>query len=88
MVQEHDKHVLAVASEIQCYLRNHPKAADSGEGVLRWWLTKQRYEDSMDIVHKALELLVAAGDVEKLETFGRGPVYSSAFNKPHQDKLH
>lgn len=88
MAQEPDKHVLTVASEIQRYLLNHPNAADSSEGVLRWWLKKQRYEDSMDIVQRALELLVTNGEVEKSETFGVGPVYSSAFNKPRQDKLH
>jgi hypothetical protein len=88
LAQEPDKHVLTVAGEIQRYLLNHPNAADSSEGVLRWWLKKQRYEDSMEIVQRALELLVTNGEVEKSETFGGGPVYSSAFNRPRQDKLH
>ena len=48
----------ALAGEIARYLAAHPKAADTVEGITKWWLTRQRYEESMVKVQKALDRLV------------------------------
>src|SRR5437016_2658461 len=46
-----------VAEEILSYLRNHPNAADTLEGILKWWLPRQRYETEQQRIEQALEYL-------------------------------
>lgn len=43
------------------YLTQHPTAKDTAEGIATWWLRQQRIEQSVEAVHRALELLVARG---------------------------
>lgn len=85
--QDIDKNVLAVAKEIQSYLDKHPNAADSAEGVMRWWLSQQRFEESMQIVQAALELLVSKGNVDRAVTPGGRAVYSNT-RLTSKDKSH
>lgn len=87
MDQDIDKNVLAVAKEIQSYLDKHPNAADSAEGVMRWWLSQQRFEESMQIVQAALELLVSKGNVDRAVTPGGRAVYSNT-RLTSKDKSH
>lgn len=54
-----------VADDILSYLRNHPSAADTLEGILNWWLPRQQYEIEQERVEQALEYLVAQGWVTK-----------------------
>lgn len=60
-----DPAILQLAVEIERYLAAHPHAADSADGVLHWWLRRQRYEESMTKIQRALELLVQRGAVTK-----------------------
>ena len=55
-----------VAREIERYLRNHREAADTVEGIAKWWLQRQRFEDAMETVESALEILVDRGLVERV----------------------
>ena len=48
---------LRLAEEIIRYLENRPDAADTVEGISRWWLMKQRFQNSIAQVEKALEYL-------------------------------
>ena len=50
-----------ISEEIQLYLLQHPNAADTLEGITKWWLTRQRYEEATHVVKKALEDLIAQG---------------------------
>ena len=70
------KDVMLVAKEINQYLADHPNAADSLEGVVNWWLARQRYTKATDIVQQALEHLVNEGVVKKVVRKGNKPVYS------------
>lgn len=47
-----------VVAAIVDYLRTHPMAADSAEGVQRWWIGAQRAGPRLDEVESALNLLV------------------------------
>jgi hypothetical protein len=49
---------------VVAYLRDHPKAADTLEGINQWWLPKDEAR-SRDDVARALEKLVAQGRIEK-----------------------
>lgn len=55
-----------VAQALLRYLQSHPDAADTLEGVVKWWLPRQRYLDARERVEAALELLVQREMVEKL----------------------
>lgn len=57
-----------LAAEIASYLRNHPDAADTVEGVAQWWLARQRYESALPRVEQALEHLVATGQATRRRT--------------------
>jgi len=50
-----------ISGEIHQYLLKHPNAADTVEGIARWWLVRQRYQDAMFVVQEALEYLVKRG---------------------------
>lgn len=57
--------VADIAQAIERYLAKHPHAADSLEGIRRWWLMRQRYEESAQQVQEALEQLLREGIVTK-----------------------
>jgi hypothetical protein len=71
-----DREVARLALEIKRYLAGHPNAADSLDGVLGWWLTRQRVEDAAVNVRLALEWLVEQGHAEKRELAGQ-VIYTS-----------
>lgn len=72
-----DKEIARLAQDIQRYLLAHPHAADSVEGVLGWWLPRQRYEESAAKVQQALEFLAQRGAVTKRVLAGK-VVYGNA----------
>ncbi len=76
-----DPTLVALAQEIKKYLRAYPRAADTVEGVARWWLTRQRYEEALKRVQDALDLLVEQGVVTKRIAAGGKVVYFSARRK-------
>ena len=50
-----------ISEEIHRYLLSHPDAADTIEGITKWWLTSQRYEETKTLVKKALNNLISRG---------------------------
>ena len=54
-----------VAGDVVRYLAAHPDAADTVEGIARWWLARQRYDDARDLVAEALVRLVDRGLVQQ-----------------------
>lgn len=67
---------MTVAHQIARYLEDHPNAADTLDGVLHWWLLRQRYQDSLQTVERALTWLVEQGLVTKQKTPDGQEVYS------------
>jgi hypothetical protein len=77
MAPDEDR-IAAVCCEIQRYLSSHPDAADSVEGIRRWWIARLRLEESARHVQEALNRLVAQGVViERVMPDGRA-VYEMA----------
>jgi hypothetical protein len=64
-VNASEAEITDIAGRIDRYLRSHPDAADSAEGILRWWLTRQRFDESVTKVEQALALLLRKGAVKK-----------------------
>jgi hypothetical protein len=53
-----------VADEVLEYLHRHPAAIDTLDGIVNWWLPRQRYETARARIQQALDRLVAQGLVE------------------------
>ena len=51
--------------EILRYVRAHPQSAETPDGIARWWLARQRFEDAVEAVWTALDELVAEGNLER-----------------------
>jgi hypothetical protein len=58
-----NRKVEALSREILDYLKKHPDASDTLEGIATWWLEQQRIERLVDEVAEALELLIKKGAV-------------------------
>jgi len=55
-----------VADSIVEYLRHHPHAMDTAEGVAAWWLPESCRPANLRVTIRALERLVASGLVERI----------------------
>lgn len=65
------------------YLQKRPDAADTLEGITRWWLEFQRVELSANDVKDALESLVQKGIIRIFKAKN-----GSTFYKIDKEKLH
>lgn len=75
MAADENDEVVAIAREIERYLADHPHAADTLEGIQRWWLREQRHPASQLV--RALERLEARGAVSRNSVAGK-TIYSAA----------
>ena len=72
-----------VGDWIRRYLCTHPKAADTAEGIQRWWLAPNFGEVALEVVAQALAELEREGVVQIFDpmaanpTYGRGPALSA-----------
>jgi predicted sugar kinase len=69
--QKPQPEVRMVAESITRYLESRPQAVDSIEGIVHWWLLRQRIEDSTEVVQAAIDSLVAEGVVKAIESNGK-----------------
>jgi hypothetical protein len=60
-----DRKVLQIAARLRQYCADHPSAADTLEGVQRWWLGDTLPDAHSDEVEDALLLLVADSVIEQ-----------------------
>lgn len=73
---QQDAEIATIAQQIRGYLEAHPKAADTLEGVLKWWLARQRYGETKEQVEKALDYLVVQGVASRCRLIDGTIVYS------------
>jgi hypothetical protein len=59
-----DDEVERIAHDIERYVSLHPTAADTPEGIARWWLTGDR-RPALNHVEEALDLLVQRGSLQR-----------------------
>jgi hypothetical protein len=57
-----DEEVKRIARDLEHYVALHPTAADTPEGIARWWLPHSG-EPALSLVEAALEQLVQRGIV-------------------------
>jgi hypothetical protein len=72
-----DSDVQQTADQIECYLKNHPNAADTIEGITKWWLPGLEIEVSSLIVQQALNYLDSKSVIKSNANLGGNIVYSS-----------
>jgi Fe2+ or Zn2+ uptake regulation protein len=83
VAKEKQAQISETADAIERYLYTRPQAAETVEGIARWWLHRQRYEDSVEVVQQALDVLVTRGVVERLAIAGGQPMYrTTPINRP------
>ena len=64
-----------IARIIVDYIRKHPDASDTLEGITRWWLHLEKIESSVNDVSFALESLIKEGVIERQVINGDNPIY-------------
>ena len=60
---ENGEEIQAIANEIVRYLHQRPFAADTLDGIVKWWIKQQRVEEQTRLVKQALSLLETQGFV-------------------------
>ncbi len=74
-----NREILVLANEISDYLEQHPEAADSLEGIRKWWLSQNNSFQMSKDVFDALEYLCDNNVVIKTIAQAGNIIYSSAF---------
>jgi len=74
-MREGDDVVRIVAASLHEYVARHPEAADSIEGIRRWWLPPSVVASAAD-VQAALDRLVAAGVLSRRPLPDRSTLYT------------
>ncbi|MCK9623090.1 MAG: hypothetical protein M0R47_21455 [Methylobacter sp.] len=77
MTESNNYDVQKIADQIESYLKDHPNAADTIEGITKWWLTGQKIEVSNLIVQQALIYLASKSVVKCNADLSGYKVYSS-----------
>jgi hypothetical protein len=67
-----------LAAEIRAYLKAHPNAADTLDGIVQWWIVHQRFLRGIQAAERALDRLVGEGQVEKIRTADGRVVFRAA----------
>lgn len=76
-----DRGIGSVVEAITDYLTRHPEAADSPEGIARWWLSGAGIDASLADVCAALDCLMEQGTVSARRLPDGGQIYGLAAAK-------
>ena len=77
--------VLKLADEIATYLATHRHSADTLDGIVRWWLVRQRLEEATQRVQLAIDYLCEDGVVKGVTTTGGNTIYMLNADRHHWD---
>ena len=70
---------IAIAMEgILTYVRVHPQARDTAEGIVHWWLPPDSTTPQLSDVQEALDRLIIAGLIRAESVPGGTVVYSGS----------
>ncbi len=66
-----------LGEDILRYLREHPEAADSLEGIASWWLPASAYSQPSETVQRALDRLVEERRITRIHLADGRTLYQS-----------
>jgi hypothetical protein len=73
----------ALSAEIRRYCAANPNAADTVEGIA-WWLTMQRYSDTLESVRAAVDTLVVEGVLVRYQNRDGACVFGCRLTRENQ----
>lgn len=77
MSSDRKQTIKKIAEQIESYLLRHPDATDTLEGITKWWLTRQRFEEATTLVQKALDDLLSRGSIVQSTSADKQCLYRS-----------
>jgi hypothetical protein len=83
--QTHANAAAQIAYDILVYLTIHPKAHDTLEGILEWWLLEQHIRREAKTVKDGLAILVARGFILQCQSGDARSHYS--LNQTRLDEI-
>ena len=69
--------MLAIANSIESYLKERKQAVDTLEGLVKWWLMRQKIEEEEAMVKRAVDYLLEQGKLKKRVLLDGTEIYSS-----------
>lgn len=54
-----------IAQILLDYMKKYPEATHTGEGIARWWILQQKFEEELDTVKKIITYFTEVGLLEK-----------------------
>jgi hypothetical protein len=81
--RDHEAEIVsAIARAIHRYVIAYPDAADTIEGIHRWWLTPPLHEEPEAYVEEAVAYLVANGTLRQTSLEDGRVIFSNAQRRP------
>jgi hypothetical protein len=77
-VATHSEQTIVIADIIERYLTEHPRAADTHEGIRSWWVGRKRHGDLLSDVQTALDYLVERGRISRTVLLDGTVIYGRA----------
>jgi hypothetical protein len=77
-VTTYTERVMMIAQIIEGYVAQHPRAADTAEGICSWWVAPVCYSASREDVQMALDHLVEVGRMSRVVVVGGATIYTGA----------
>ena len=65
-MSDYGEQIMMIADVIDRYVTEHPRAADTSEGIRAWWVARERHDDSPENVQQALDHLVQSGRLSRI----------------------
>ncbi len=80
----HDRRdqVSEIEHAVLSYLDRHPLAADTLDGITRWWLPEQRYVTAEARIEQVLQQLVSDGVLQIKRLPNGGALYALSVDHP------
>jgi hypothetical protein len=66
-----------VIAAVERHLRAHPNAADTADGIRRWWLTGPMATMPLATIEAALDKMVRNGRMSRIENLSGKAVYTA-----------
>ncbi len=87
MSDRYDAMIASLARQILVYLDSHPAAADSLDGIGRWWLADSIQNTHFDALRQAMDDLVDRGLVQARRTPDGEVIYFRAAPRDGGDQV-